>query len=111
MGSCSSSLALLVPDGRPGAQGILVAAFGALGFTSSRGAFGTARSGGWSSPQLAFRFLAPLAAMIVLIVAGVALVAGWGPAVWLAPGAAFTHIAAGTQNAWDLLLGETSPKE
>lgn len=105
------ALALLIPEGRPIAQGVLGVGFGLLGLESSRGALVTARSGRWSRPQLIFRFVAPLAAMIVLIVAGVTLVVGWVPAVWLAAGAAFTHIVVGTQNAWDLLLGSTAPTE
>jgi hypothetical protein len=105
------ALALLIPEGRPIAQGVLVVVFGLLGLESSRGAFVTARSGQWSKPQLAFRFVAPLTAMIVLIVAGLVLIAGWAPGVWLTAGAAFAQITVGTQNAWDLLLGGTAPSD
>ena len=100
-----TALAMLIPEGRPVAQGVIVAVFGALGLGSSRGAVGAARSGAWSRPL--FRFGLPLAAMIVLIGAGIGLVAGWEPSVWLIAGAALTHIVTGTQNAWDLLLGAT----
>ena len=105
------ALALIIPEGRPVAQGVLVVGFGVLGFASSRGAFRTAGSGTWSPSQRRFRFLTPLVAMVVLIIGGMTLVVGWAPAVWLTAGAAFTHIAIGTQNAWDLLLGGAAPNE
>ena len=102
-----AALVMLVPEGRPVAQGVMVICFGGLGFGSSRGALRTARSGTWSRPQLIFRFALPLVAMIVLIAAGIGLALGWVPAVWWIAGAALAHIVTGTQNAWDLLLGVT----
>lgn len=104
-----TALFMLIPEGRPVAQGVLVVIFGALGFASSRGAIGAAAIGHWSRPQRVFRFVLPLAAMIVLIGAGIGLAAGWPPAVWFVAAAILTHVVTGTQNAWDLLLGVADP--
>ena len=98
------ALIMLIPDGRPGAQAILLLLVAGLGFQSSRVAYVAARERHPSRQALFFRFVLPLVSMIVLAVAAVALALAWDPAVWLIAGAALADVLFGTQNAFDLLL-------
>jgi hypothetical protein len=105
------ALIMLIPEGRPTAQAVLILLFAGLGFQSSRIAFLAARERHPSRQALYFRFLLPLASMVALAVAAVGLALALGQAVWLAAGAAFVNVILGTQNAWDLLLRAATEEE
>ena len=98
------SLVMLIPEGRPIAQTMLLLAIAVFGFQSSRTAFLAGRERHPTRHALFFRFGLPLASMVVLAAASAGLALGWPPSVWLAAGVAFVNILLGTQNAWDLLL-------
>jgi hypothetical protein len=97
------ALIMLIPDGRPAAQAVLLLLFAGLGFQSSRVAYLAARARHPTRQALFFRFILSWASMVVLAVAAAGLGLGWAPAVWLAAGVAFVNVLLGTQNAWDLL--------
>lgn len=98
------SLVMLIPEGRPAAQAVLLLLAGLLGLQSLRVAFLAARERHPSRQALLFRFGLTLASMVVLVAASVGFAFSWGPAVWLTAGVAFLNVVMGTQNAWDLLL-------
>lgn len=97
------ALVMLIPDGRPAAQAVLLLLFAGLGFQSSRAAYVAARARHPSRQALFFRFILPWASMVVLAVAAAGFGLAWAPAVWLVAGVAFVNVLFGTQNAWDLL--------
>ena len=105
------SLVILMPDGRPTAQAVLLLVFAAFGAQSARAAYLAARERNPSRQALVFRFVLPLASMAVLALAAVALVLAWGPAVWVVAGVAFINVLLGTQNAWDLMLRAAAQDE
>jgi hypothetical protein len=98
------SLVMLIPQGRPAVQAVLLLAAGLLGLQSLRVAFLAARERHPSRQALVFRFGLTLASMAVLVAAAVGFALGWAPAVWLTAGVALLNVVMGTQNAWDLLL-------
>jgi hypothetical protein len=105
------ALIMLMPDGRPALQAVLLLVFAALGAQSARAAYLAARQRNPSRQTLVFRFVMPWASMAVLAAAAIALAFAWGPAVWLISGVAFVNVLLGTQNAWDLMLRAAAPDD
>jgi hypothetical protein len=104
------SLAMLIPEGRPQAQAVLLTTIAVFGFWASGAAFLEARRRRPQPIALVLRFLVPWLAMVVLAVAGLGLALTWAPALWLVAAVVFVHLTVGTQNAWDLLLGAAPPE-
>jgi hypothetical protein len=98
------SLAMLVPQGRPASQGVILSVVALFGVWTS--AVGVAEAHRSETPPMpmAFRFVLPFALMVVLLWAAVALITEWRFATALVGGVVFLHIVVGTQNAWDLFL-------
>jgi 4-amino-4-deoxy-L-arabinose transferase-like glycosyltransferase len=98
------SLAMLVPQGRPTSQGVILVAVALFGVWTSGVAVVEARRSETPPISMAFRFVLPLAVMVVLLGAAGALVGESRFGVPLVGGVVFLHIVVGTQNAWDLFL-------
>jgi hypothetical protein len=105
------SLTMLIPEGRPQAQAVLLTTIAVFGFWASGAAFLEASRRRPQPIALVLRFLVPWLAMVVLAVAGLSLALNWEPALWLVAGVAVVHLVVGTQNAWDLLLGAAPSDE
>jgi hypothetical protein len=99
------SLPMLVPQGRPRAQGVILAVVALFGIWTSTVAVVEERRSGPSPMAFAFRIVLPMTLMVVLLVAAIALLAERDFGVWLVGMVVFLHILVGTQNAWDLFLG------
>lgn len=99
------SLVMLVPEGRPTSQALILIVVALFGIWTSMVAFVDARGDDIGAISLTFRFGLPLVMMTVLLGAAVALLVEWRPGVWLIGAVVFLHIVVGTQNAWDLFLG------
>jgi hypothetical protein len=99
------ALTVLIPEGRPNTQAVLLGLIGLFGVVSSAAAYSNARTMHPSTMGLAFRFVLPWLAMAGLVVAAVGLWLDWRAALWLVAGVSFLHIVVGTQNAWDMLTG------
>jgi hypothetical protein len=97
------ALMMLIPDGRPGVQAVLLLLVSGFGAQSARAAYIAARQRHPSRQALIFRFGLPWASMAVLAIAGIGLALSWAPAVWLVAGVALINVVFGTQNAWDLM--------
>lgn len=98
------SLAMLVPQGRPTSQGVILGVVALFGVWTSAVGVAEARRSETPPMPMAFRFVLPSALMVVLLVAAVALIGEWRFGVALVGGIVFLHIVVGTQNAWDLFL-------
>lgn len=99
------SLPMLVPQGRPQSQGVILFVVAIFGMWTSTVAVAEARRSGTTPLALAFRFVLPLTVMVALLVAAIALLAEARFGLWLVGAVVFLHILVGTQNAWDLFLG------
>jgi hypothetical protein len=98
------SLAMLVPQGRPTSQGVILGVVALFGVWTSAVGVVEARRSETPPLSMAFRFVLPLAMMVVLLGAAGALIGEWRFGVSLVGGVVFLHIVVGTQNAWDLFL-------
>ena len=104
-----TSLLMLEPQGAPYVQAVGLALIGLFGLLSSQAALALARRGHMSRTVLAFQFVLPYAAIGLLLLAAVGLGLAFEPAVWSAGAIVFLLTAAGTQNAWDLLVRFAPP--
>ncbi len=104
------SLVMLIPEGRPISQAVLLGMVALFGMWASLSALVDARRGDTTPMSLAFRFILPLVAMVVLLAAAIALAADWRAGIWLVGGVVFLHVVIGSQNAWDLFLGAAAVK-
>lgn len=105
------SLAMLVPEGRPASQAVILGVISLFGLWTSGVATVDAVRTDTSTVSLLFRFGLPLVAMILLAVAAVLLAVQQSLGVWLVGAIVFVHIVVGTQNAWDLFLGAAGAVE
>lgn len=99
------SLVMLVPEGRPLSQAVILGVVSLFGLWTSTVATVGASRGGTGRLSLTFRYAVPFFAMVVLATASILLGLGHDAGVWLVGAVVFIHVVVGTQNAWDLFLG------
>jgi hypothetical protein len=99
-----ASLLMLMPEGVPAVQAIGLVLIGLFGSISAVAALANARHGGSTRARLAFQFVLPGIAFVLLVVGGIALILGVEQAVWGVALVVFLLITSGTQGAWDLLV-------
>ncbi len=102
-----TSLAMLIPQGVPYAQGAALFIIALMGMTSAYAGFADARRS--TTPRvsrgfLIFEFGLPYFAIVLLLLAAIGCLASLEAAVWGAGAAVFVLVAIGTQSAWDLLF-------
>jgi hypothetical protein len=104
-----ASLIMLLPV-EPALQGmsLLLLALAELASTGRLAYVQTRQPRRESQLMVAYRYFVPLVATAVLTVGALGLVVGWQFAIYAPAVFVFLMFIAGTQNAWDLLLGPRS---